>query len=166
MGKPDLAEEGFPDFAEEVKVNKYKLDEENENHASKYFYWAKLQAQAKANKDRAEENLDLMLAKRELVIREQLEEDKTLKIKVTESVVKATLEKDEKIQKAREELRAIKAQLYTLDAAVKALEHRRDNLNNLTQLWGKSYYATPDGGPRMTGTDAASRDVRKNLNEK
>ncbi len=150
------------DFEVDVKINKYKLEDENEKQPSLYQYWSELLAQAKSEKDAAEDNLDLVLARRELSIRDDAAEANE---KVTEAIIKARVEKDDRVQTAKTKLREAKSNVYDLEAAVKALEHRKESLSNLTQLWGKGYYAKPDGGPRSAGDDVAG-DIRKDLNKK
>jgi len=162
------------DFEVDVRVNKYKLDQENQVQASTYHYWASLLAEAKTEVDTCDEQIRILegqmkevRAKEELDIREN--GDPSLK-KVTEAGVVAVLETRGPVVKKREEIhnareKAIKAKnnVYILEAAVKALEHRRDSLGNLTQLWCKGYYSKPTGSSQSAGDDV-SADIRKDLN--
>jgi hypothetical protein len=149
------------DFEVDVKVNKYKLDEENEKQASLYNYWASLLADAKTEKDDAEDALTLVKAKADADVRQTAADNSE---KVTEAVVQGRVLDSPKVQKAQQRVRDAKSQVYHLEAAVKALEHRKSSLDNLTVLWTKSYYATPDGGKPATAGDAFSKDIRRNLN--
>ena len=49
-------------FEEEIKINKWKLDDECESHSSLYLYWSEELATAKAEKDDAEDQLTLSLS--------------------------------------------------------------------------------------------------------
>lgn len=163
-----LAKDGFPDFAEEVKINRFKLEVEAEKQPSIYQYWSGLLAQAKADKDTADDKLDLVKSTRELYIRAEVEKgnkDYTSVGKVSESAMKAFIETDDRVMKAKEFLRKAKELVYILEGAVKSLEHRKDSLDNLTVQWSKGYYAKPDGGPRETAADKFSTEQRTSLNK-
>ena len=150
-------------FSEDVSINRYRLEEECEKHPGVYHYWAEKLAEAKAECDDAELELSRTLASSEIALREGAEVSGK---KITENGVKAALEVDAKVKAARDAVKAAFRTRYRIEAGVKALEHKKSELDNLVQLYAKSYYARPDGGPRPTGTDMASIDNRKALNSR
>jgi ElaB/YqjD/DUF883 family membrane-anchored ribosome-binding protein len=162
-GDYGLAKEKSRDFDADVTINRFKLDVGNEEQASIYHYWSELAAKAEAQQDDLEDELDLILAKVDEEIRQTAEKKDE---KITEPLVKNRIQKHPKVLQAKERLREAKANVYTLKAAVKSLEHRKGSLDNLTTLWCKNYYSSPSGIPAESGNDAAGHDLRKNLNDK
>jgi hypothetical protein len=161
----------FRDFAADVKVNKFKLENDCETHASLYHYWADLLAKAKKQRDKADEIAKATRSRRELEIRAAIEKgDKSYDKygKVTEGVIKSLLDTDEEVMEAAEAKRKADGVVYDLEAAVRSLEHRRDELDNLTKLWLGGYYAKPnsDAGRRDSPDDNYSNELRGNLNKK
>ena len=112
---------------------------------------------------RAENRLKLVLAEQETAIRERASQQGE---KTTEASVKAALEINPKVREVREELAGAYETQYSLEAGVKALEHRKSELNDLVVLWVKSYYSAPDGGKGLAETREGERNIRKNLNNK
>lgn len=157
-------EEYGEDFAKDVKINRFKLAEECEQHSSLYQYYADLLAEAKADIDGEKDRLNIVEAERELVIRA----DPPATSKVTEASIKAMIQSDENVIKQKEDLRMVKIGLYQLEAAVTALEHRKRMLDNLVQLLIAGYYSAPKT-ERKADTrvaDETSKDVRNKLNKK
>ncbi len=151
------------DFSEEVKINRFKLPEECENHSSKYYYWAKLLANAKTELGSNEDKLKLTSAERELFIRNHWDDSNG---KQTEAGVKAILETDKEVIAAKKTLMSNQSEVNTLFAAVTAMEHRRDMLKCEKELLIGGFYASPDGGGRKEGpVEQASNIVRSKLNK-
>jgi len=142
------------DFAEDVKINRFKLDEDCELQPSLYHYYAEEQANARAERDACKDKLELILGQREIYIRRNPPDD----MKVTEAVVTALLVQDTEVLTAREALRKAQAKVDILYAATTALDHRKGMLDNLVSMWSKDYY----NGVRKDGSD----EVRRGLNEK
>jgi uncharacterized coiled-coil protein SlyX len=169
--------EQLRDLAEDLKVNRFKLEIDCAVQPSMYHYWAEQLATARANVDKTDEKLRLLdgdlkevKAKEELIIRAADPKDFKLD-KFTEASITAVLEnrpavtkKREEIQTTRQELIDNKETVYHLEAAVKSLEHRRDELDNLTKLWLGGYYAKPEGKPETAG-DQFSKESRQRLNK-
>jgi len=59
-------------FSDDIKINKYKLEEECEKQASIYFYWAEKLALAKTLLDEAIDKSKLIAAQTEMEIRKKL----------------------------------------------------------------------------------------------
>jgi len=149
------------DFRDDLKINKYKLEEECEKQPSLYGYWANLLSEARADKDREEDKLDLLESTVELNYRTNRPEG----MKVTEATIKSMVENNKEIQDQKGSLRAKKSQVYHLETAVKSLEQKKSSLDNLVTLFVKGFYSQPDS-KRRSGTDEAELDSRKNLNKK
>ena len=149
------------DFRDDLRINKFKLEEECEKQPSLYGYWANELSDIRAEKDQAEDKLDLLEANVELNYRTNPPEG----MKVTEATIKSMVESNAEIQKQKEIVRDKKSKLYHFETAVKALEQKKSSLDNLVTLFVKGFYSQPDG-KRRSGTDEAELDSRKNLNKK
>lgn len=150
-------------FSDDVRINKYKLDEECEKHSSSYYYWAEKNAEAKKVLSQSQDLLKYTLAEVEMGIRKTW--DDTKDGKQTEPAIKAKLETTPKIKTIKEQIIENEHQVNILSAAVSAMEHRKSELNNLVSLHLGGYYATPTGIKKQTGSDQASRDQKKRLNK-
>jgi prophage DNA circulation protein len=138
-----------------VQINRFKLDEENEIQPSLFNLYASQLADAKAAKDIAKDKYDLVRSQRELYYRRNPPED----VKITEAVISALVESDTEVQEAKTELQKAIEAVYTLDAAVSALETRRSALNNLTELYVKDYY---NNTRQDDASDGAIKSRRRN----
>lgn len=154
------------DFARDIKINRFKMAEECEEHSSLYQYYADLLADAKTEVDAKKDKLGIVEAKRELDIRKN-DPPKGIP-KVTDNVAKALVQADTDVVKQKEKLREAKSELYHLEAAVTSLEHRKRQLDNLVQLLIAGYYSAPktERKPNTKETDRASAKVRDRLNKK
>lgn len=142
------------DFGTDVKINRFKLDEECEVQPSLYHYYAEEYAQARSARDAAKDKLDLVLGEREIHIRRNPPDD----MKVTEGVVGALLIQDQEVQTAKETYRVAQAKVDLLYAVTTSLDHRKAELDNLVTIWTKDYYSG------ITKEDA-SVSIRKSLNK-
>jgi len=146
-------EEDAPDFGEEIRINKYQLDDECERQPSLYHRYSRQLADAKKVADKAEDQLKFMLATTESDLRAGAA---NAGVKITDAGVKAELELSAEVITAREELREANGRVYILQAAVNALEHRRSSLDNEVKLWLAGYFATPSGKDR--GVEESTRE--------
>lgn len=150
------------DLAKQISINKYKLDDECQEQASNYHFWAELQAEAKTTVNRAENKLKLIEAEAKARATKTLEQ---AGMKTTVDAVNAKALQDPEVKEATEYLLEVQGELYHLDAAVRALDHKKSELDNLVKLWGSSYFSFPTGGPpRDEPGSAVSRDARASLN--
>lgn len=152
-------------FSDDIKINKYRLEDECEHQASIYYYWAKQLADAKNTLNEKEDYLKLVSAQKELEIRKNWEtEYQPTNGKQTEGGIKSVLES--LLVSAKEAVRIAQADVNALYAAVSAMEHRKDELNNLRALLIGGFYAVPNGGgKREDANDMTQRDVRRKLNK-
>ncbi len=146
---------------DDVNVNRFRLDEECEKQAAIYHNYAEALADARTATDAAKDLLSLDLAEEEIRIRAEFEANGT---KATEASVKAALETQEKIKASRKQLREAQARQYEAEAAVKAMEHRKSELDNLTTLFSRAYFSLPEGSRGVTSQVGGS--VRDQLNRR
>ena len=143
----------------DVRINKYKLDEECARQSTLYLYYSDLLAEAKADEDAADDALDKILGTVEMKLRDNPPDG----VKVTDSTIKALVAKDDEVDKAKEKLRKAKKWKYRIEGIVNSMGHKKSELDNLVVLWSKGYYMSDAGTPR-TGGDSASDRLRGNLN--
>ena len=151
-------------FEEEIKINKYKLEDECEKQASTYLYWATKNADAKSDLNDASDSLKLVLSQVDMDLREKW--DVVTMGKQTEGSIKAAVENNEKVISAKKRVSDLQRDVNTLSAVVSAFEHRKDELKNLTSLLVGGFYSAPNGGHRENANDIASKEERTKLNKK
>jgi len=143
----------------DLSINRYKLEEEAARQSTLYLYYSDRLVEAKADEDTADDELDKVLGRVELNLRDNPPEG----LKVTDSTIKALVAKNEEVDQAKAKLRAAKKIRYRLDGIIAGLGHKKSGIDNLVVLWTKGYYMS-DGPNRRTGNDEASDAVRGNLN--
>ena len=146
------------DIQKDVTLNRFRLEKCSEEQPAVFHYWAEKEAEIKAARDKADNRLNLIRAEVELEIRNNAEKYG----KLTEAKVAALIETNPDVIKVKKELVEVKEQANLVSAAVRAMEHRKDQIENLTRLWISSYYARPE----VTAKDTFSNEVRGNLNKK
>lgn len=144
-------------FAENMRIDRYALDEECELQASLYPHYGESYADAKAEKDREKDKLDLTLAQREMAVRQDAAASG---IKTTEATISAMLAQDFEVVKQKEVYRIACEKLYHLDVAMGALDNRRGQLDNLVRLSISSYFSS------KSADSTASAEYRQKLNQK
>lgn len=144
------------DFSSDIKINRFKLEEECELQPFMYQAYGEHYANAKTKRDACKDKLDLILAQRDMYYRM----NPPAEVKATEAVYAALLAQDTEVLNAKEELRKANEALYHLDVAMTSLDHRKAQLDNLVALWTKSYYSGTNP------TKDAEIDARKRLNKK
>lgn len=149
------------DIKNDLKINKYKLDEECLTHASTYNRYAELATKAKTELAKAKDKLALITAQRNIAIREEASKSKD---KITERMFDSLLESDKEVLKAKKELREIEQVSASFNAMLDSFEHRKSELDNLVKLYCAGYYSVV--GKKETSTDSTEKDIRKNLNKK
>lgn len=142
------------DFSKDIRINRFKLDEDCEIQPALYHFYATEHAVARSERDAAKDKLDLVLGQRETAIRRNPPED----MKITEGVISALLIQDTAVQESKEAFRIAQSKVDILYASTSALEHRRAELDNLVSMWSKDYY----NGKKDDGADV----IRGSLNKK
>ena len=152
------------DFAKDLSINKYKLDEECLSHSSLYFRYAEACISAKSEVSKADDNLKLITAEQNIAIRKAYTESGA---KFTEALITSELEKDAKVLEAKEKFRDAQEVYAKLQVAVSAMESRRSQLDNLVKLYCAGYFSTPTASneTRKNVNEQTANAVRKNLNK-
>ena len=149
------------DIKNDLKINKYKLDEECLTHASTYNRYAEMATKTKTELTKAKDKLSLITAQRNIAIREEIIKSGS---KVTEKMIESYLEADKEVLKAKKEVREIEQISATFNAMLDSFEHRKSELDNLVKLYCAGYYSVV--GKKETSTESTEKDIRKNLNKK
>lgn len=147
------------DLNEDVKINRFKLEEECDSHPSIYKYYSELEAEQASKINKLNVMLDFISAETELELRKNPPEG----MKVTESTIKAMLETNKKISDLKLQIVNETGVHLHLKSAVKCLEHKKSELNNLVTLYQSQYFSKPTGHKKDTNEDNYRKNVRNNL---
>lgn len=150
------------DIKNDLKINKYKLDEECLTHASTYNRYAEMATKSKTELTKAKDKLALITAERNIAIRKELSESGS---KATEKMIESYIETDKEVLKAKKEVREIEEINATFNAMLDSFDHRKSELDNLVKLYCAGYYSVV-GNNKETSTETTEKDIRKNLNKK
>lgn len=150
------------DIETDLKINKYKLDEECLTHASTYNRYAEMALKTKTELTKAKDKLSLITAQRNIAIREEIAKSGS---KVTEKMIESYLESDKEVLKAKKELREAEEVNATFNAMLDSFDHRKSELDNMVKLYCAGYYSVV-GNKKETSTETTEKDIRKNLNKK
>jgi len=146
-------------FEEDIKINRFKLDEDCEIQPVLYNYWSDKLTEAKGNRDKLKNEVSLTYAQTEIETRKNPPGGK-----VTEGLIRAAVDTNPKIVELEEKLRVSQKEVYTYEAAVEALGHRKSMLDNLVKLYGSNYFSKPEGR-KDSNSDNYSQDMRGRLNK-
>ena len=156
-------------FLSDVRINKNQLEMDWLRQPSLYQKYSEVEAEAMLNRDLAKEDLDKTRADLESKIRK---DPKNYDIeRSTDSVIQSVITKQEEYQKMAEAYIRAKYELSVVTAMVRAIEHKKDALQNLVKLWCAGYYATPkvsheEGGDVEEKVEGVVHDsIRKQLGE-
>ena len=149
------------DIKTDLKINKYKLDEECLTHASTYNRYAEIATKSKTELTKAKDKLSLITAQRNIAIREEIIKSGS---KVTEKMIESYLETDKEVLKAKKEVREAEEVNATFNSMLDSFDHRKSELDNLVKLYCAGYYSVV--GKKETSTETTEKDIRKNLNKK
>jgi len=149
---------------EEIKINRFKLEEECEIQPSLYFEYSRRLSEMKSKRDKLNEGISYRSAVIELEFRTDPYRFISSDVKVTEGVVKSFLESNLELKRMRSELMEVLEELNELDSVCRSLEHRKSMLNDLVTLYLNNYYSDPSG--RYSKVDEIQSGVREKLNKK
>lgn len=150
------------DIETDLKINKYKLDEECLTHASTYNRYAEMALKTKTELTKVKDKLSLITAQRNIAIREEIAKSGS---KVTEKMIESYLESDKEVLNAKKEVREIEEVNATFNVMLDSFDHRKSELDNLVKLYCAGYYSVV-GNKKETSTETTEKDIRKNLNKK
>lgn len=153
------------DVAADLEIDKYRLDKECLSHSTLFFRYAEAQAEAKNKLATADDEMKLVLAKRNIEIRKAYD---VVGKKFTESVIAAELENDKLVIEAKDKLRKAQETYAAMQVAVQAMDVRKSELDNLVKLYCAGYFSVPQttGKARENENNRASEAVRAKLNGK
>ena len=150
-------------FSDTVKINKYKLPDECEQHAGLYHNILDERVEIQTELDAMKDSLKLYIAELGIDIRAKWSDSDG---KITEGAVSSRVDASPKVVSRKENIREKEKELALLDAAKSAMEHRKSMLNNLTSLLIGGFYSAPEGGRKDTPNYEAEKAVRRGLNKK
>ena len=146
------------DISKDLSINRYQLDLEAISLPSIYFRYSDTVREAKEIVSEKKDNLDAVLAERNIAIREECSTNGT---KTTEGIIAAMVNSDPEVLQAKKELREAMATHGRLQVAVSALETKRNEIDNLVKLYCNAYYTNkePTGNTDFK-SDMVSHEVR------
>jgi hypothetical protein len=148
------------DFQKDISINRFKLDQECEEQPSNYMYWSEKLIEVKSELDVLMARLKYIYAEKDIFYRNNPQAG----IKVTEASVGSMVETDKDIQNLKTKINTVQSKVYTFSAAVSALDHKKSQLKNLTELWIAGYYSDPNR--HKTPADDQQNELRRKLNQK
>lgn len=149
-------------IADDVAINRFKLEEESEEHSSLYWYWSEQSTEARKERDIAKAKYKEIVAKIEIDYRaDRLEMD----CKKTESSISSHVEIHPEVKQYKQALIDAEYKLGKAESAEESMRQRKSMLNNLIQLYTMQYYSAP--GSKTDNREAdAGEDYRKQMNDK
>lgn len=150
------------EFNDEVRINKYQLDDELVEQPQRYYNWAKLEAKAADEVALLKDKVEIVKAEVEIRIRKH-PTAYDLPDNPKEGLIKAAVIIQPKVKRANKKLlRAMKTHRL-LTKAEKSFEHRKKALEGLVSLNMQMHFSTPKGVQRK---DFEIDEQRDNLLEK
>lgn len=123
-------------FADDVRVDKYALDEEMTMNPTLLQMYGEKYAEARARQDQLEVKIKYLAALKAISLRKNPPAD----IKVTDSAIEALIGSDSELNELREQLNKAKEDTYTYYAALEALRDKGTRLHDLAELFKTGYY--------------------------
>lgn len=154
-------------YKDDLKINKYELDEEWLKQPMVFIQWAEEYVNAQADRDRRKEQLDLIKAELDNEIRSNPE--KYGLAKVTEGAIQNLILTEGSFRDAQDKyLEAVK-NAKILDVAKEAFDHKKKALEALTQLFLSGYFmsdkAVMKGDVKDYLTDMKGKQINEGLNK-
>jgi len=143
---------------EDLKLNKFKLDEEASKQSSLYQYFTDKLTEVRALKDEISLKLEEKLAEVELNIRNNPPDG----LKITESVIQALVVSNEEVKELRKKLNELKRQNYELEGIVNSLDQKKSMIKVLAELYIVGYYRVDN----FSNDNKVQDEIRKRLNKK
>jgi len=130
-------------FKTDIEIDRDMLEEECEEHASRYVYWSNRYVEVVVVRDQLKRECEQVKARLSLEVRRNpklLGDD----VKITnDSVGEYVITHEEYVAIESKYLEA-KKDAMLLSGIKDAFEHRRGNLQDLVKLWLNSYYSEVD----------------------
>ena len=145
----------------DIEINQYQLENECITMSATYYRYADLAREAKSEVSYCIDNLKIVTAERNIAIRQSLSSSN---MKVTEGIITSTVQSDGEVKIAMQKLREAEATYERLNVAVKALEIKKSELDNLVKLRCNSMYVdSPSKPTRDIKNESMSDYNRKTL---
>jgi len=146
-------------YKEDLRIDKYDLDEECVDHSLRYERWGNVHAEADLRKEKAERRIKVIEAEVDEDIRENpskygWSEDRP----PTEPFIKAAIMRDTRVKAAYDVFYRAKGRAAKLKVAVRAFEHRKRNLSDLCNLHNRQYYSRPYVEPKFSKEEKEKLD--------
>lgn len=151
---------------EELRFDKYDLDNEYEEQPRKFMDWAILYGKALTLRKRKESALDKVKGKIDLDIRKNpkvfgLEPDS--KGKIMETAIKSVINTHKDVIAAEEEFYKVYGFLKLFEHAVESFKQRKELLRGEGELWINKYYASR--GLAVGEREAVREDTRETIED-
>ena len=153
------------EYEKDLEIDKYALDLECIDQPRKFLRWAEALAEATAEKDRADQKLEVTKAQIEQEVRANPEGSGIEK--VTEATIKSFVTTSPKVAVAQDRWIEAKHRVNILFAAKEALEQRKSMLENLVKLFLSGYWSDPKikSETKDTLTKGADEAQKKGLDQ-
>ena len=129
------------EYEKDIQIDKHQLDTEWLRQPMLYQHYSELLADADAEKNEAQAYLDYLKAKLDADIRGNPPEFGLLK--ATEGAIEAAIQMQDSYREAVKNLISCKKNLKILEGVVRAMDHRKNALEDLVQMWLRGYWSEP-----------------------
>lgn len=147
------------DISEDVKINRFKLEDAAETISKVIYYWdIKLSDQKSI--------VDFLESKDKRIRSNIYKEVVGKKIdgkKPTDAYIKGVMEDEIDIKESTKKINAAKKEKYLLETAVKSLDIKKKQIENLISLYTKNYYNDPK---IKNSSDASAKDMKQDFRNK
>ncbi len=150
-------------YEQDTTIDQDALDVEWLEQPRLMMRYARLAAEARKHMEWAKENLDVARASLDQSIR--TDPEKFGLDKVTESAIASAILIHKEFREAQDKFREAQYEFNMAQAAVRALDGKRDALENLVRLHGQQYFAGPKV-PRDLSKEWEQKQRQKESNQK
>jgi len=133
---------GEHNYREDVKIDKFALDEELLQHPAKYMMYAELAADAVFARDKAKEKLEFIEAELDSECRAHWDA-LCPGIKITNDGITAWIRQQPVRREAVNDLNVATRNMNLMTAAKEAFQHRKKSLEGLKELYLAGYFSRP-----------------------
>jgi hypothetical protein len=152
----------MPSYREDIAIDETALDLEWLGQPQLAYEYAQYQADARKVMDIAKENQMVIHAEVEQEVREDPDAFKLAK--VTEKAIEAAILQDSRYRAASKKVINCQHEYSSSQAAVHAIEHRKQALENLVKLMGMNYFSSPKEA-RDLPVEVKERNERRRINK-
>lgn len=146
---------------DDFQIDVNRLDEEWVRQPELYRRYAEAAADAKRVHEEAKNDLEVIRADVEQMVRKNPESFGLAK--TTEGAIKTAIDLNEKVREAEEAVIEARHAMDVMQAAVGALDHRKSALGDLVRLFLADYFSKPqvDEGSKEAVDDMEKRRTRR-----